>query len=137
MNIEQRIIDNEIYTIDILQSLTDKDRIELEENIKLLQEHKDYSRIHSSKFIIVNTHKTKEEIEEILNQDKIQELFKVYKENNSQEYHIEDKTLIDEIRNLKLTDKNKKEINKKINLINDSIKELEEYKEKLEELTTK
>lgn len=135
--IEQRTINNEVYTIDILQSLTDKDRIDLEEYIKLLQEHKEYSTIRSSKFIIVNTHKTKEEIEEINNQDKIQDLFRVYKENNSQEYHIEDKTLIDEIRNLKLTDKNKKEINKKINLINDSIKELEEYKEKLEELTTK
>ena len=135
--IEQRIVDNEVYTIDILKSLTDKDRIELEEKIKLLQDHKEYASVHCTKFIIVNTHKTKEEIEEILNQDKIQELFKVYKQNNSQEYHIEDKTLIDEIKNLKLTDKNKKEINKKINLINDSIKELEEYKEKLEELTTK
>lgn len=133
--IEQRTVDNEVYTIDIIQSLTYKDRIDLEEGIKLLQEHKDCSRIQSSKFIIVNTHKTKEEIEEINNQDKIQDLFRVYKENNSQEYHIEDKTLIDEIKNLMLTDKNKKEINKKINLINDSIKELEDYREKLEELT--
>ena len=133
--IEQRTVDNEVYTIDIIQSLTYNDRIDLEEGIKLLQEHKDCSRIQSSKFIIVNTHKTKEEIEEINNQDKIQDLFRVYKENNSQEYHIEDKTLIDEIKNLMLTDKNKKEINKKINLINDSIKELEDYREKLEELT--
>ena len=133
--IEQRTVDNEVYTIDIIQSLTYKDRIDLEEGIKLLQEHKDCSRIQSSKFIIVNTHKTKEEIEEINNQDKIQDLFRVYKENNRQEYHIEDKTLIDEIKNLMLTDKNKKEINKKINLINDSIKELEDYREKLEELT--
>lgn len=67
--IEQRTINNEVYTIDILQSLTDKDRIDLEEYIKLLQEHKEYSTIRSSKFIIVNTHKTKEEIEEINNQD--------------------------------------------------------------------
>lgn len=135
--IEQRTVDNEVYTIDIIQSLTYKDRIDLEEGIKLLQEHKDCSRIQSSKFIIVNTHKTKEEIEEINNQDKIQDLFRVYKENNSQEYHIEDKTLIDELSCLKLTDKNKKEINKKINLINDSIKELEDYREKLKELTRK
>lgn len=135
--IEQRIVDNKVYTIDILQSLTDKDRIELEENIKLLQRHKEYSSIHSTKFIIVNTDKTKEEIEEITNQDKIQELFRVYKVNNRIEYHIEDSTLIEAVRKLKLTDKNKKEINKKINLINDSIKELEDYREKLKELTRK
>ena len=135
--IEQRTVDNEVYTIDIIQSLTDKDRIDLEEGIKLLQEHKDCSRIQSSKFIIVNTHKTKEEIEEINNQDKIQDLFRVYKENNSQEYHIEDNTLIEELNYLELTDKNKKEINKKIDLINDSIKELVRYRKKLEELVTK
>ena len=135
--IEQRTVDNEVYTIDIIQSLTDKDRIDLEDGIKLLQEHKDCSRIQSSKFIIVNTHKTKEEIEEINNQDKIQDLFRVYKENNSQEYHIEDKTLIEELNYLELTDKNKKEINKKIDLINDSIKELVRYRKKLEELVTK
>ena len=80
MNIEQRAIDDEVYTITILKSLTDKDRIDLEEGIKSLQKHKDCSRIHSSKFIIVNTHKTKEEIEEINNQDKIQDLFRVYKD---------------------------------------------------------
>jgi hypothetical protein len=137
MNIEQRAIDDEVYTITILKSLTDKDRIDLEEGIKSLQKHKDCSRIHSSKFIIVNTHKTKEEIEEINNQDKIQDLFRVYKENNSQEYQIEDNTLIDEVNNLKLTDKNKKEINKKINLINDSIKELEEYRKKMETIIAK
>ena len=137
MNIEQRTVDNELYTITIFEGLTEEDRIDLEEGIKSLQKHKDCSRIHSSKFIIVNTHKTKEEIEEINNQDKIQDLFRVYKENNSQEYHIEDNTLIDEISNFKLTDKNKKEINKKINLINNSIKELEEYRKKLEIIIVK
>ena len=64
-------------------------------------------------------------------------MFRVYKENNSQEYQIEDNTLIDEVNNLKLTDKNKKEINKKINLINDSIKELEEYRKKMETIIAK
>ena len=137
MNIEQRAIDDEVYTITILKSLTDKDRIDLEEGIKSLQKHKDCSRIHSSKFIIVNTHKTKEEIEEINNQNKIQDLFRVYKENNNIEYCIEDNTLICEINELKLTDKNKKEINNKINLINDSIKELEEYRKKLEIIIAK
>lgn len=135
--IEQRIIDNELYTITIFERLTEEDRIDLEEYIKRLQEHKECNQIQSSKFIIVNTHKTKEEIEEINNQDKIQDLFRVYKENNSQEYQIEDNTLIDEVNNLKLTDKNKKEINKKINLINDSIKELEEYRKKMETIIAK
>lgn len=135
--IEQRIVDNELYTITMFERLTEEDRIDLEECIKRLQEHKECSRIQSSKFIIVNTHKTKEEIEEINNQDKIQDLFRVYKENNSQEYQIEDNTLIDEVNNLKLTDKNKKEINKKINLINDSIKELEEYRKKMETIIAK
>lgn len=137
MNIEQRTVDNELYTITIFEGLTEEDRIDLEECIKRLQEHKECSQIQSSKFIIVNTHKTKEEIEEINNQDKIQDLFRVYKENNSQKYYINDKTLIDELSNLKLTDKNKKEINKKINLINDSIKELEEYRKKVETIIAK
>ncbi len=135
--IEQRIVDNELYTITIFDRLTEEDRIDLEEGIKQLREHKDCSQIQSSKFIIVNTHKTKEEIEEEINQDTIQDLFRVYKENNSIEYHIEDNTLIDEVNNLKLTDKNKKEINKKINLINDSIKELEKYRKKMETIITK
>ena len=135
--IEQRIVDNELYTITIFERLTDEDRIDLEESIKQLKEHKDCSEIHSSKFIIVNTHKTKEEIEEEINQDTIQDLFRVYKENNSQEYSIEDNTLIDEVNNLKLTDKNKKEINKKINLINNSIEELKEYRQKLEKIAMK
>lgn len=135
--IKQRIVDNEVYTITIFERLTEEDRIDLEECIKRLQEHKELNQIQSSKFSIVNTHKTKEDIEEINNQDKIQELFKVYKENNSQEYHIEDNTLIDEVSNLKLTNKNKKEINKKINLINDSIKELEEYRKKMEKIIAK
>lgn len=135
--IEQRIIDNELYTITIFERLTEEDKIDLEECIKRLQEHKEYNRIQSSKFVIVNTHKTKEKIEEEINQDTIQDLFRVYKENNSQEYQIEDNTLIDEVNNLKLTDKNKKEINKKINLINDSIKELEEYRKKLEIIIVK
>lgn len=112
--IEQRIIDNELYTITIFERLTEEDKIDLEECIKRLQEHKEYNRIQSSKFVIVNTHKTKEKIEEEINQDTIQDLFRVYKENNSQEYQIEDNTLIDEVNNLKLTDKNKKEINKKL-----------------------
>ena len=135
--IEQRIIDNELYTITIFERLTEEDKIDLEECIKRLQEHKEYNRIQSSKFVIVNTHKTKEKIEEEINQDTIQDLFRVYKENNSIEYHIEDNTLIDEVNNLKLTDKNKKEINKKINLINDSIKELEEYRKKMETIIAK
>lgn len=135
--IEQRIVDNELYTITIFERLTDKDRIDLEESIKQLKEHKDCSEIHSSKFIIVNTHKTKEEIEEEINQDTIQDLFRVYKENNSQEYSIEDNTLIEEVSNLKLTDKNKKEINKIINLINNSIEELKEYRQKLEKIAMK
>lgn len=135
--IEQRIIDNELYTITIFERLTEEDKIDLEECIKRLQEHKEYNRIQSSKFVIVNTHKTKEKIEEEINQDTIQDLFRVYKENNSIEYHIEDNTLIDEVNNLKLTDKNKKELNKKINLINNSIKELEEYRKKLEIIMTK
>lgn len=130
--IEQRIIDNKLYTITIFERLTEEERIDLEECIKRLQEYKECNQIQSSKFIIVNTHKTKEEIEEINNQDKIQDLFRVYKENNNIEYCIEDDTLICEINELKLTDKNRKEINKKINLINDSIKELEEYRKKLE-----
>lgn len=135
--IEQRIIDNELYTITIFERLTEEDKIDLEECIKRLQEHKEYNRIQSSKFVIVNTHKTKEKIEEEINQDTIQDLFRVYKENNSIEYHIEDNTLIDEVNNLKLTDKNKKELNKKINLISNSIKELEEYRKKLEIIMTK
>lgn len=135
--IEQRIVDNELYTITIFERLTDEDRIDLEESIKQLKEHKDCSEIHSSKFIIVNTHKTKEEIEEEINQDTIQDLFRVYKENNSQEYSIEDNTLIEEVSNLKLTDKNKKEINKIINLINNSIEELKEYRQKLEKIAMK
>ena len=76
-------------------------------------------------------------VQDRIPQDKIQDLFRVYKENNSQEYQIEDNTLIDEVNNLKLTDKNKKEINKKINLINDSIKELEEYRKKMETIIAK
>lgn len=135
--IEQRIIDNELYTITIFERLTEEDKIDLEECIKRLQEHKEYNRIQSSKFVIVNTHKTKEKIEEEINQDTIQDLFRVYKENNSIEYHIEDNTLTDEVNNLKLTDKNKKELNKKINLISNSIKELEEYRKKLEIIMTK
>ena len=135
--IEQRIIDNELYTITIFERLTEEDRIDLEECIKRLQEHKECDQIQCSKFIIVNTHKTKEEIEEINNQDKIQDLFRVYKENNNIEYCIENNTLICEINELKLTDKNKKEINNKINLINDSIKELEEYRKKLEIIIAK
>lgn len=135
--IEQRIVDNELYTITIFERLTDEDRIDLEESIKQLKEHKDCSEIHSSKFIIVNTHKTKEEIEEEINQDTIQDLFRVYKENNSQEYSIENNTLIEEVSNLKLTDKNKKEINKIINLINNSIEELKEYRQKLEKIAMK
>lgn len=135
--IEQRIIDNELYTITIYDRLTEEDRIDLEECIKRLQEHKEYNSIQSSKFIIVNTHKTKLEIEEEINQDKIQDLFRVYKENNRQEYSIEDNTLIEEVSNLKLTDKNKKEINKIIILLNESIEELYEYRQKLEEIADK
>lgn len=135
--IEQRTVDNELYTITIFERLTEEDRIDLEECIKRLQSHKECSKIQSSKFIIVNTHKTKEEIEEINNQDKIQDLFRVYKENNNIKYCIEDNTLVCEVNELKLTDKNKKEINKKINLISDSIKELEEYRKKLEMIIAK
>lgn len=135
--IEQRIVDNKLYTITILKELSDKDKIDLEECVKRLQEHQEYNSIQSSKFIIVNTHKTKEEIEEEINKDKIQDLFRAYKENNRQEYCIEDNTLIEEVSNLKLTDKNKEEINKIINLIDNSVKELEEYRNKLEMVTAK
>ena len=50
--IEQRIIDNELYTITIFERLTEEDKIDLEECIKRLQEHKEYNRIQSSKFVI-------------------------------------------------------------------------------------
>lgn len=131
--IEQRIIENEVYTINILQELTNNDKIDLEESIKTLQKHKDSSIIRSSKFIIINTHKTINEINIELINDKIRKLFIVYKTNGKVMYCIEDINIIKEIESSKLDNINKKELMNKIRLIEESIKELEEYLTKLKE----
>ncbi len=131
--IEQRIIENEVYTINILQELTNNDKIDLEESIKTLQKHKDSSIIRSSKFIVINTHKTINEINIELINDKIRKLFIVYKTNGKVMYCIEDINIIKEIESSKLDNINKKELMNKIRLIEESIKELEEYLTKLKE----
>nr|DAF49412.1 MAG TPA: PHOSPHATIDYLINOSITOL 4-KINASE BETA [Myoviridae sp. ct8mY9] len=131
--IEQRIIENEVYTINILQELTNNDKIDLEESIKTLQKHKDSSIIRSSKFIVINTHKTINEINIELINDKIRKLFIVYKTNEKVMYCIEDINIIKEIESSKLDNINKKELMNKIRLIEESIKELEEYLTKLKE----
>ena len=128
---EQRIIENEVYTINILQELTNNDKIDLEESIKTLQKHKDSSIIRSSKFIVINTHKTINEINIELINDKIRKLFIVYKTNGKVMYCIEDINIIKEIESSKLDNINKKELMNKIRLIEESIKELEEYLKKL------
>ncbi len=130
---EQRIIENEVYTINILQELTNNDKIDLEESIKTLQKHKDSSIIRSSKFIVINTHKTINEINIELINDKIRKLFIVYKTNGKVMYCIEDINIIKEIESSKLDNINKKELMNKIRLIEESIKELEEYLTKLKE----
>ena len=131
--IEQRIIENEVYTINILQELTNNDKIDLEESIKTLQKHKDSSIIRSSKFIVINTHKTINEINIELINDKIRKLFIVYKTNGKVMYCIEDININKEIESSKLDNINKKELMNKIRLIEESIKELEEYLTKLKE----
>ena len=123
--IEQRIIDDKIYSITILKELTEQDKEDLEEVISKLKESED-SIIQTSKFIVVNTNKTKEEIEEINNTDKIQNIIRVYKENNIQKYVV-DNNIIEEVSKLNLTEANKKEIINKIKLIEETIEELEKY----------
>lgn len=128
--IEQRIIDDKIYSITILKELTEQDKEDLEEVISKLKESED-SIIQTSKFIVVNTNKTKEEIEEINNTDKIQNIIRIYKENNIQKYVVDNNT-IEEVSKLKLTETNKKELKQKIKIINKSIEELENNRKKLE-----
>lgn len=125
--IEQRVENNEVYTLNILQELTDKDKIDLEESIKRLKLDNKNNVIHSSKYIIVNTHKTIDEINAELINDKIKKLFKVYKINGKVTYCIENINTIKEIDRLKLKNINRKELINKIKLIKESIKELEEY----------
>ena len=43
--IKQRIIENEVYTINILKELTSDDKIDLEKSIKTLQKYKDKSSL--------------------------------------------------------------------------------------------
>ena len=133
--IKQRIIENEVYTINILKELTSDDKIDLEESIKTLQKNKNKNIIRSSKFIVINTHKTLSEINTELINDKIRKLFKVYKINGKVMYCIEDINTIKEIENSELDSINKKELVSKITLIEESTKELEEYLTKLKEKT--
>lgn len=125
--IEQRVENNEVYTINILQELTDKDKIELEANIRELKLKNKKDVVYSSKFIIVNTHKTLEEIKAELLNDKIRRLFKVYRTNGKISYCIENINEIKEISEFKFTDTNKKELLNKIILLEEAIEELEKY----------
>lgn len=125
--IEQRVVNNEVYTINILQKLTDKDKIELEANIRELKLKNKKDVVYSSKFIIVNTHKTLEEIKAELLNDKIRRLFKVYRTNGKISYCIENINEIKEIGEFKFTDTNKKELLNKIILLEEAIEELEKY----------
>lgn len=128
--IKQRTINNKVYSITILKELTEQDKEDLEETINKLKESKE-NIVQTSKFIIVNTNKTKEEIEEVNNTDKIQNIIKVYKENNIQKYVVDNKT-IEEVSKLNLTEANKKEIINKIKLLEEAIEELENNRKKLE-----
>ncbi len=128
--IEQRIIDDKVYSITILKELTEQDKEDLEETINKLKESKD-NIVQTSKFIVVNTNKTKEEIEEVNNTDKIQNIIKIYKENNIQKYVVDNNT-IEEVSKLNLTEANKKEIINKIKLLEEAIEELENNRKKLE-----
>lgn len=128
--IEQRIIDNKVYSITILKELTEQDKEDLEKTINKLKESKD-NIVQTSKFIVVNTNKTKEEIEEVNNTDKIQNIIKVYKENNIQKYVV-DNNIIEEVSKLNLTEANKKEIINKIKLLEETIEELKNNRKKLE-----
>lgn len=128
--IEQRIIDDKVYSITILKELTEQDKEDLEETINKLKESKD-NIVQTSKFIVVNTNKTKEEIEEVNNTDKIQNIIRVYKENNIQKYVVDNKT-IEEVSKLNLTEANKKEIINKIKLLEETIEELKNNRKKLE-----
>jgi len=128
--IKQRTIDNKVYSITILKELTEQDKEDLEETINKLKESKD-NIVQTSKFIVVNTNKTKEEIEEVNNTDKIQNIIKIYKENNIQRYVV-DNNIIEEVSKLNLTESNKKEIINKIKLIEETIEELENNRKKLE-----
>lgn len=128
--IEQRIIDDKVYSITILKELTEQDKEDLEETINKLKESKE-NIVQTSKFIIVNTNKTKEEIEEVNNTDKIQNIIRVYKENNIQKYVVDNNT-IEEVSKLNLTEANKKEIINKIKLLEEAIEELENNRKKLE-----
>lgn len=128
--IEQRIIDDKVYSITILKELTEQDKEDLEETINKLKESKD-NIVQTSKFIVVNTNKTKEEIEEVNNTDKIQNIIRVYKENNIQKYVVDNNT-IEEVSKLNLTEANKKEIINKIKLLEEAIEELENNRKKLE-----
>lgn len=125
--IEQRVENNEVYTINILQELTDKDKIELEANIRELKLKNKKDVVYSSKFIIVNKHKTLEEIKAELLNDKIRRLFKVYRTNGKISYCIENINEIKEIGEFKFTDTNKKELLNKIILLEEAIEELEKY----------
>lgn len=128
--IEQRIIDDKVYSITILKELTEQDKEDLEETINKLKESKE-NIVQTSKFIVVNTNKTKEEIEEVNNTDKIQNIIKIYKENNIQKYVVDNNT-IEEVSKLNLTEANKKEIINKIKLLEEAIEELENNRKKLE-----
>lgn len=128
--IKQRTINNKVYSITILKELTEQDKEDLEETINKLKESKE-NIVQTSKFIIVNTNKTKEEIEEVNNTDKIQNIIRVYKENNIQKYVVDNNT-IEEVSKLNLTEANKKEIINKIKLLEEAIEELENNRKKLE-----
>ena len=128
--IKQRTINNKVYSITILKELTEQDKEDLEETINKLKESKE-NIVQTSKFIIVNTNKTKEEIEEVNNTDKIQNIIRVYKENNIQKYVVDNNT-IEEVSKLNLTEANKKEIINKIKLLQEAIEELENNRKKLE-----
>ena len=124
--IEQRIIDDKVYSITILKELTEQDKEDLEETINKLKESKE-NIVQTSKFIIVNTHKTLEEIKTELLNDKIRRLFKVYRTNGKISYCIENINEIKEIGEFKFTDTNKKELLNKIILLEEAIEELEKY----------
>lgn len=124
--IEQRIIDDKVYSITILKELTEQDKEDLEETINKLKESKE-NIVQTSKFIIVNTHKTLEEIKAELLNDKIRRLFKVYRTNGKISYCIENINEIKEIGEFKFTDTNKKELLNKIILLEEAIEELEKY----------
>lgn len=128
--IKQRTIDNKVYSITILKELTEQDKEDLEETINKLKESKE-NIVQTSKFIVVNTNKTKEEIEEVNNTDKIQNIIRIYKENNIQKYVVDNKS-IEEVSKLNLTEVNKKEIINKIKLLEEAIEELENNRKKLE-----